>query len=83
MLAPETNTKRRTGATLSYVTYVAWLSFEWPTELHAKVPRGVVATEIRPGRHIPDFEKKQLAPLLAIFGTLVMSEFESEHVRKS
>ena len=53
-----------------------------------KVPRRVVAIEIRQGtsqisRKTTFLSETRFAPLLAISSALVMSEFESEHIQKS
>ena len=53
-----------------------------------KVPRRIVAIEIRQGtfqisRKIDVSICDKIAPLLTISSALVLSEFESEHIRKS
>ena len=62
----------------------------WKAALHMKVPRRIVAIEIRQGtsqisRKSAFLPETRFAPLLAISSALelVMSEFESEHNQKS
>ena len=56
--------------------------------MHVKVPRQIVAIEIRQGafqisRKIIFLSETGFAPLLTISSALALSEFESEHIRKS
>ena len=55
---------------------------------YMKVPRRVAAIQIRQctsqiSRKLTYLSETRFAPLLAISIALVMSEFESEHIRKS